>query len=58
MWGCNMSAHGLQVDQQHVVIDYKGSRVTCSDDALRARVEKAMQRFTEAMHPINTSDGT
>lgn len=53
-----MSAHGLQVDQQHVVIDYKGGRVTCSDDALRARVEKAMQRFTDAMHPINTSDGT
>ena len=43
----------LQVDQQHVIIDYKGGKVTCSDAGLRLRVEKAMQRLTEAMNPIN-----
>ena len=48
----------LQVDQQHVIIDYKGGKVTCSDDALRTRVEKAMQRLTEAMNPIKIDNGT
>ena len=48
----------LQVDQQHVIIDYKGAKVTCSDSALRLRVEKAMQRLTEAMNPVNIDDGT
>lgn len=42
-----------QVDQQHVIIDYKAGKVTCSDAGLRLRVEKAVQRLTEAMNPIN-----
>ena len=41
-----------QVDQQHVIIDYKASKVSCSDDALRSRVERAMQRLVEAMNPV------
>lgn len=42
----------LQVDQQHVIVDYKAGRVSCSDDALRTRVERAMQRLIEAMNPV------
>ena len=49
-----MSAY-LQVDQQHVIIDYKASRVSCSDDALRCRVERAMQRLIEAMNPVSVA---
>lgn len=42
----------LQVDQQHVIVDYKAGKVSCSDDALRVRVERAMQRLIEAMNPV------
>ncbi len=42
----------LQVDQQHVIIDYKAGKVSCSDDALRSRVDRAMQRLVEAMNPV------
>ena len=42
----------LQVDQQHVIVDYKAGKVSCSDDALRSRVERAMQRLIEAMNPV------
>lgn len=43
----------LQVDQQHVIIDYKAGKVSCSDDALRSRVDRAMQRLIEAMNPVS-----
>lgn len=42
----------VQVDQQHVIIDYKAGKVTCSDGALRSRVDRAMQRLIEAMNPV------
>ena len=50
------SLSDLQVDQQHVIVDYKAGKVSCSDDALRSRVETAMQRLVEAMNPV-TVDG-
>ena len=49
---CPSASLYVQVDQQHVIIDYKAGKVTCSDGALRSRVDRAMQRLIEAMNPV------
>lgn len=44
----------LAVDGVAVEIDHKSSKVHCADDALKARIEKALVRVTHAMQPCAT----
>ena len=41
----------VDVDGKHVVINTKGGKVQCADEALKARVEKALSRLEAAMNP-------
>ncbi|KAK9813025.1 hypothetical protein WJX72_007682 [[Myrmecia] bisecta] len=41
----------VEVDAKHVIVDHKNGKVECSDEALKGRVEKAVQRLVEAMSP-------
>jgi len=36
-----------------VVVDLKSGKVSCDDDASRARIEKAVLRVAEAMKPCS-----
>lgn len=44
----------LEIDGTVVVIDHKSSKVHCTNDDLKARIEKALVRVTEAMKPCTT----
>ena len=46
----------MQVDAVHVVVDYKSGSVHCTDAALQARVEAAVQRLTHALKPVAWED--
>ncbi|KAF6258928.1 beta-lactamase-like protein [Scenedesmus sp. NREL 46B-D3] len=41
----------LQVDGAEVVVDHVHGKVTCASEPLRVRVEKVLQRITEALRP-------
>lgn len=41
----------VDVDGKHVIVDPKDGKVQCADDALKARVEKAVSRMMLAMRP-------
>ena len=43
------------VDGQHVVINAKSGKVQCADEALRGRVEKALNRMSAALAPCDVS---
>lgn len=46
----------MEVDSQHVVINLKSGKVQCADNALQARVEKALQRMQAVLQPCDVSD--
>jgi cleavage and polyadenylation specificity factor subunit 3 len=41
----------MQVDGVEVVVDHVHGKVTCESEPLRGRVEKVLQRITEALRP-------
>ncbi len=48
----------LQVDSQHVIVDPRTRSVQCSNEPLRLRVDRALQRLQDAMRPIPISTET
>lgn len=41
----------VEVDSKHVIVDTKGGKVQCADEALRGRVDRALRRMGAAMQP-------
>lgn len=41
----------LEVDESQVVVDHVHGKVTCDNEALKGRVERVLQRITEALRP-------
>eukprot|EP00891_Asterochloris_glomerata_P003167 jgi/Astpho2/3167/fgenesh1_pm.00052_%23_3_t len=48
----------LEVDSQHVIVDPRTRSVQCSNEPLRLRVDRALQRLQDAMRPIPISTET
>ncbi len=41
----------VEVDSKHVIVNTKSSKVQCADEALRARVDRALRRMAAALQP-------